>query len=307
MATTNVTPISDDVSSTPPPRRRRWLRRTVVVLVIVGRALPGVAGHHRPRHPGGPQRSRSRTQGDAGGAPGRRVRPARRRSRRLRTGERALRRCLPGRRRWPRGPRRRDPGPGPEHRRRPRGRRSGHRTRRRRDPAGGRRSTPCPTGSARSPRRTVRSRIDAISSLGDEVVAAEDHARAALRRVRDTPSSLLAGPVADARFEAERQVEQAADAITALRLTLQGLPDFAGANGERTLLLRGREPSRAAWHRRHLGRLLDRDGQRRAVRVLEVRADPAAARPRSRHAAARRTPTTPATTTSTAEPASGGT
>ena len=36
MATTNVTPISDDVSSTPPPRRRRWLRRTVVVLLIVG-------------------------------------------------------------------------------------------------------------------------------------------------------------------------------------------------------------------------------------------------------------------------------
>ena len=36
MATTNVTPISDDVSSTPPPRRRRWLRRTVVALVILG-------------------------------------------------------------------------------------------------------------------------------------------------------------------------------------------------------------------------------------------------------------------------------
>ena len=242
MATTNVTPISDDVSSTPPPRRRRWLRRIVLVLVIVGGfflVLLGITALAtlgvRNDLAAGRKAMQEGRQAVAFGQLDAAADDFERASGHFADASKgadgglaSLAGAIPvlgrnldvARGVAEAGTELADAGT---------------------QLVDAVRTLPDGLGSLAPQDGSLP--IDAISSLGDEVVAAEDHARAALRRVRDTPSSLLAGPVADARFEAERQVEQAADAITALRLTLQGLPNFAGANGERTYFFVAESPA----------------------------------------------------------------
>jgi hypothetical protein len=85
--------------------------------------------------------------------------------------------------------------------------------------------------------------IESYRRLGAALDDVQAKADTALDLVRDTPSSLLADPVADARFEAERQVDRAAHAIESLRLTLDGLPGFAGAEGERRYFFAAESPA----------------------------------------------------------------
>ncbi len=85
--------------------------------------------------------------------------------------------------------------------------------------------------------------VAAMLDLSEEVVGAEVRAHEALRTIQQTPSSLLAGPVGEARFEAERQVEEAAEALTSLRLILDGLPGFAGVEGERRYFFVAESPA----------------------------------------------------------------
>ena len=79
--------------------------------------------------------------------------------------------------------------------------------------------------------------------MSDEIIAAEGRANEAVTLIGDTPSTWLVGPVADARLDAEEQVEQAADGLTALRLMLEGLPGFAGAAGERRYFFVAESPA----------------------------------------------------------------
>jgi Protein of unknown function (DUF4012) len=85
--------------------------------------------------------------------------------------------------------------------------------------------------------------VENYRRLGAALEDVQTEADAALALVRDTPSSLLAGPVADARFQAERQLHRATDAIESLRLTLDGLPAFAGAEGERQYFFAAESPA----------------------------------------------------------------
>jgi hypothetical protein len=87
--------------------------------------------------------------------------------------------------------------------------------------------------------------VDAIAALGDDVAGAQARARDALGMVRDTPDTMLLDPVDEARFEAEREVARASEALTALHLTLQGLPGFAGADGERRYFFVAESPAEA--------------------------------------------------------------
>ncbi len=85
--------------------------------------------------------------------------------------------------------------------------------------------------------------LDQIASLGTAVGGAEGHADAAVDLVRATPSTWLVGPVSDARAEADQLVSEVADAITSLRLMLEGLPGFAGADGERRYFFVAESPA----------------------------------------------------------------
>ncbi|HEY6568295.1 MAG TPA: DUF4012 domain-containing protein [Actinomycetota bacterium] len=85
--------------------------------------------------------------------------------------------------------------------------------------------------------------LQEIGSLGGEIGGAEDHATAAVELVATTPSTWLVGPVSDARAEAAQQVGEVADAITSLRMMLQGLPGFAGADGERRYFFVAESPA----------------------------------------------------------------
>jgi hypothetical protein len=89
--------------------------------------------------------------------------------------------------------------------------------------------------------------IEEIESLADDVALAAADARAALKRVQATPTSLIPAPVADARFLAEEQAAVASQTLDAASLLVEGLPAFAGADG---LPRDRREPGRATRHRR---------------------------------------------------------
>lgn len=72
--------------------------------------------------------------------------------------------------------------------------------------------------------------LSTLESMTGILKRAERHAIAARDLVTATPSTLLFGPLADARFEVAHQIEDAATALHAGRLLLQGLPAFAGAD-----------------------------------------------------------------------------
>ncbi len=82
--------------------------------------------------------------------------------------------------------------------------------------------------------------IDAVKSGLD---SAARHAEAARRAIDATPDSLLVAPVSQARFEAQRQVSEAADTLRAADLLVRGLPTFAGANGPKRYFFVAESPA----------------------------------------------------------------
>jgi hypothetical protein len=92
-----------------------------------------------------------------------------------------------------------------------------------------------PRGGA-LPLRTIR-------GLSTGAGEAADHAAAALEAIEATPSGLLAGPVAEARLEAEVQARRTLDALTGSRQVLEGLPDFAGGDGSRRYFFVAESPA----------------------------------------------------------------
>lgn len=87
--------------------------------------------------------------------------------------------------------------------------------------------------------------FDDITGLGDELAAAAAHAHRAAELIDATPSTLIAGSVAEARFEAQRDVARAADVLDAGAELLDGLPAFAGANGPRRYFFVAESPAEA--------------------------------------------------------------
>ncbi len=85
--------------------------------------------------------------------------------------------------------------------------------------------------------------VDDIASLSDDVRSADAHAAAAVAAIDDTPSSLLAGPVAGARAEVQDQVTKAATTLRSASLLLGAFPAFAGADGPRHYLLVAESPA----------------------------------------------------------------
>ena len=91
----------------------------------------------------------------------------------------------------------------------------------------------------------IRGRIpvDVLESLADDVAEASARADDALASIRSTPSSLLPATVAEIRFEAEEQIEEANRALRSATLLTEALPAFAGAEGQRDYLLIAESPS----------------------------------------------------------------
>jgi len=85
--------------------------------------------------------------------------------------------------------------------------------------------------------------VETLERLTDEVRTAADDAQAALRAVRTSPSTLIPATVAEIRFEAEEEVALAARALDVGADLMQGLPAFAGAEGERRYLLIAESPA----------------------------------------------------------------
>ncbi len=85
--------------------------------------------------------------------------------------------------------------------------------------------------------------VAAIASLTEEVAAAGAHAEAALAAIDATPSTLLAGPVANARLDARQQVVEAATSLRSASELLGAFPAFAGADGPRHYLLVAESPA----------------------------------------------------------------
>jgi hypothetical protein len=87
--------------------------------------------------------------------------------------------------------------------------------------------------------------LDEIAGLGDEIAVAAKRAHRATALIAATPSTLLIGTVAQARFEAARDVGLAGDALDATASLLEGLPTFAGAEGPRHYFFVAESPAEA--------------------------------------------------------------
>ncbi|MGZ5328466.1 MAG: DUF4012 domain-containing protein [Actinomycetota bacterium] len=87
--------------------------------------------------------------------------------------------------------------------------------------------------------------VDEIAGLGDEVAGAAARAHRAADLIDATPSSMLIGTVAEARFEAQRDVTRVEDALDAASALLDGLPAFAGADGPRRYFFVAESPAEA--------------------------------------------------------------
>jgi hypothetical protein len=85
--------------------------------------------------------------------------------------------------------------------------------------------------------------LDAYAGLRASVATAADQARAAADTLADAPNGYLVGPVASARFDAEAQASDAADALAAGAALLEGLPRFAGGDGPRRYLVVSANPA----------------------------------------------------------------
>jgi hypothetical protein len=87
--------------------------------------------------------------------------------------------------------------------------------------------------------------LDEIAGLGDEIAGAAARARRASELIDATPSTMLVAPVAEARFEARRDVARVEDALDAATSLLGGLPAFAGADGPRRYFFVAESPAEA--------------------------------------------------------------
>ena len=85
--------------------------------------------------------------------------------------------------------------------------------------------------------------VDAIDSLAPPVDQAAADAQAALDIVRASPSSLLLGPAATGRSDAEQLTSDAARVLQAGRDLLGALPHFVGADGTRRYLFVAENPA----------------------------------------------------------------
>jgi hypothetical protein len=87
--------------------------------------------------------------------------------------------------------------------------------------------------------------VDEVAGLGDEVAGAAARAHRAADLIDATPSSMLFGTVAEARFEARHDVARVEDALDAATSLLDGLPAFAGADGPRRYFFVAESPAEA--------------------------------------------------------------
>jgi hypothetical protein len=85
--------------------------------------------------------------------------------------------------------------------------------------------------------------LETLGGLGDDVADADAQARSALALIRATPSSLLIGQVADARFQAELELETVSRELDSSLAILRGLPGFAGSDGARRYLFVASNPA----------------------------------------------------------------
>jgi hypothetical protein len=85
--------------------------------------------------------------------------------------------------------------------------------------------------------------IDELARLSEAAERSAAQARAALTAILDTPDTLLLGPVAQARYDAEEQVTDAARTLAAADGVIGRLPAFAGADGERRYLFFAENPA----------------------------------------------------------------
>jgi Protein of unknown function (DUF4012) len=83
----------------------------------------------------------------------------------------------------------------------------------------------------------------AIASLFSRVDSADQHAQNAQAAIDATPSTLLVGPVAAARVDAEQQVTEAATTLRAASLLLNAFPSFVGVDGPKHYLLVAQSPA----------------------------------------------------------------
>jgi hypothetical protein len=85
--------------------------------------------------------------------------------------------------------------------------------------------------------------VDELAQLSEAADRSAAEAQAALTAILDTPDTLLLGPVADARYDAEEQVTDAVRALRAADGVIARLPAFAGAEGERRYLFFAENPA----------------------------------------------------------------
>jgi hypothetical protein len=85
--------------------------------------------------------------------------------------------------------------------------------------------------------------LEAVAALAPDVRTASTQADAAQAALASTPSSLLLGPVADARFQAAHQVDDVSTTLRAAASLFDALPAFAGADGPRRYLVVAESPA----------------------------------------------------------------
>jgi uncharacterized protein DUF4012 len=85
--------------------------------------------------------------------------------------------------------------------------------------------------------------VEAIAGLAGPVDEATRDAEAALATIRGAPSSLLLGPVANGRREAEDLAADASRVLEAGRVLLAALPDFMGVDEPRRYLFAAENPA----------------------------------------------------------------
>jgi Protein of unknown function (DUF4012) len=85
--------------------------------------------------------------------------------------------------------------------------------------------------------------LHTLGGLADAAGTARTEAEAAQEAVRATPTSFLPGSVLEARWDAEQEVDEVVNALTAGDLLLQGLPSFAGGDGVRRYLVLPQNPA----------------------------------------------------------------
>lgn len=108
--------------------------------------------------------------------------------------------------------------------------------------------------------------LERIPPLARSAQEAEDLMKGAVERLGASPDSLLIGPVAEARRDAERQVGDVEDAVRTAAGLLAGLPEFLGSEGPRTYFFGAGNPAELRGTGGHIGAyslLTVRDGRLR--------------------------------------------